>query len=196
MPPSLNRKKARSTKRARLVFFGMLLMAGTLPAACPPGSNPQLRTRNSINTQVNLQGSSWDEGATTLVMPLSLPLGDAQINPTTVPTSTTLQLNRWLWRFRIRLTLLTTPPPYWPPDANDLVVTYDVNGSGSNSGWFHSVLDPSSRIRVTVVTREIRQRNRFNRRIFRGFVDLKIDYGQATRSGDYVGTITTTVDCP
>ena len=123
-------------------------------------------------------------------MDLNLPVGDAAISISSggFTPRATISLGRWQWRLRVRRPTTIT--------AGDLLVSYQVTGSDGTAGVLTADSAPSSHVQATVSTREIRQRQGNNRRRFLGYIDLQLDYSNATRAGNYSGTITVTVDCP
>ena len=79
--------------------------------------------------------------------------------------------------------------------ANRIIVNYSIDGSAGNQGSLRSVKNPSSRIDVFVFQRGIERTIMDDRIIFRGYVDLAIDFGNASAGGEYAGVITSTIDC-
>ena len=79
--------------------------------------------------------------------------------------------------------------------VGDLMVSYYVSGSAGLSGVFVSVSDPSSMVDVTVIPTRIQRIIQGDKIIFRGFIDVDIDYGRATKSGKYSGAISSSVEC-
>jgi len=131
-----------------------------------------------------------DEGPLALDLPMSMPVVNANINISQAGAHpvATVSLKRWQWRLQVPKPTTIT--------AADLIVGYRVVGANGQPGVFTSNLDSSSRVKVTTVTRTISEQVRKNSILFKGYIDLQLDYAEATRSGGYSGTVTVNVECP
>ncbi len=123
--------------------------------------------------------------------PLTLPAGSISFTPSPhgIATTATIPITGFMWRLRVNRPV---PPGF---GVGSILVTYQVTGANGAPGVVSSVSNPASQASVTVQPKPIRVRVRRNRIIYRGFVDLFVDYSAATVSGQYRGTITTTIDC-
>jgi len=178
--------KARSSFRPLFLSLvaSALLRVGVAHAGaeCPPNSKFITRGQYSQDAPVSQTDLSVGEGGRTLTLDLALSIADAGINISGGNFSpiVTVMLNEWQWR-------LITPGN---PDLK-LSVNYQIAGSDGTPGVLTSVLDPYSKVKVTVLSREI-VRAGSN---WRGYIDLQLDFDDAMRSGPYTGTITVLLDC-
>jgi len=175
-------------------FFLLVLLAlhSVAPAMadCPTGT--VLRTQDSLQGRVKVSPRrlAIDEGGMALSTAMSMPVVDADIliSQEGVRPEDTLSLQRWQWRLQVpRPTTITVA---------DLLVVYQVAGPDGQPGVFTSNLDNTSHVKVTAETRTITEERRKNYILFKGYINLQLDYAEATRSGGYSGTLTVDIDCP
>lgn len=74
---------------------------------------------------------------------------------------------------------------------SNLKITYLVNGNNT----LYSVDDPSSRIGVSVTTRDLKFFYKKKHTRVDAYVDLLLDYSLATTAGKYTGLLEVTVEC-
>lgn len=126
----------------------------------------------------------YDEGTVSISMPLDIAIGSAAINPTatTIDTESRIAVRKRLWRFMSRTADLTT---------NNLKISYDINGDNK----LRAAADPTSKIGVSILHRDIKVVNRKSFSLFDAYVDLVFDYSEARLAGQYTGFLTINVDC-
>lgn len=143
-----------------------------------------VRNRNATATIAD-DVVSINAGTASVTVPLSVAIADLNINANTgtFQTEVRTELPNWTWR-------LFADTRQWIAQT-EAEVEYEVVGTG-----LVSVLDSSSRIGVEVAERD-RDVLRFpgRRTRFRGFLDVILDYSEATRAGAYTGQITVTARC-
>lgn len=171
------------------VFCFTFLYPVTAWSACPPGTDFQTRNNYNENVPVSATDLALNEGAFTANIDFILPVTDAGINISSGGFDPTATISPHLWQWHLRI-----PRPTTITVAN-LLISYQVTGSDGTVGSLTSVLDSSSHVQISVLTRDIRQRQFQNHLRFLGDIDLEIDYSNVTRAGAYTGAITTTVDC-
>ena len=179
--------------RLRLFFlFSLFLFLGNelLYAACPVGTLLKARGRSRTEVPISHTEQSIAEQSVSDDLSLSMPIGNADIDVSQtglIPVAN-MSLSKWQWRLHIpRPTTIT---------SSDLIVTYKVLSPDGRQGIFRCKKDYSSIIKVVPVTREVTETVRKNYIIFKGYLDLHVDYSDAKRSGIYEGIILVTVDCP
>lgn len=93
-----------------------------------------------------------------------------------------IAVRKRLFRYTARATNLA---------ASNLKITYLVNGDNT----LRSMVDPSSRMSVTIMTRQLDISHKNKHTQFDAYIDLLIDYSSATAAGEYTGILEVTVEC-
>lgn len=160
----------------------MSLWAWHAGAVCPMNSYFITHGQYSQDAPVSQTDIAVSEGSRSLTLDLALSIADAGINISGGNFSpiVTVTLNEWQWRLRV-------------PGNPDLTlsVNYQITGSDGTPDVLTSVLDPSSKVNATVLSREI-VRHGSN---WLGYIDLQLDFSDVMRSGPYTGTVTVFLDC-
>jgi hypothetical protein len=194
----MNPARSVAPWRAALLFFFGLPMATALFggaqaswAACPAGTvfESSIRIDDSIPTAKSQAIASKHSGK--ILMTLRRPFGNLPVDDVSsdvvLPTRSLRSFKNHVWQL--------TVPAASNLDAASLLVSYSVSGSVGGSGVFVSPSDPSSVIEITVIPKRIERIIVGGNIIFRGYVDVDVDYTGATASGSYTGAIVTTVEC-
>ncbi|MDH5477957.1 MAG: hypothetical protein OEY50_06475 [Nitrospinota bacterium] len=173
-----------------LVFAYMTAASGPAMAACP--ADAVFKTFNRMNeaTRPIGQDLSFSQGKVEAAKGFgrdiharvpSLPLiGD--FNP-----RVTRPLNGHVWELSL---------PFGSNiQAENLLITYLVSGGTGRTGFFQSRDNPASIIQATVIPRRIEKTIFDDRIVFRGYIDVDLDFQDATVAGGYTGMISAAVEC-
>lgn len=161
----------------------MLTAGAAAYGACP---NERLLTTNQISERqsVSIPDISQLESGANVQMPLNLPIGSDMLQPSLTSADMEIRsvVRRIVWRYIS-----------WPRNVtlNNLDIRYQVG----NTGEITSINDPSSKIGVTVLSREIRSWGLRTISVFDGYIDLLFDLSRATSSGPYTGILNINVSC-
>ncbi|MDH5509902.1 MAG: hypothetical protein OEZ32_06040 [Nitrospinota bacterium] len=172
------------------LVLALLPFSGPALAACPTGS--VFKTFNRINetTRAIQQDMAFSQG---LVEGHSSGKRNINARVPSLPiiggfkTRTTWPVINHLWELSIPFDAKLT--------INDLMVIYSISGGQGRSGFFQSGDVPSSVMKVTVIPKGIKQLIVNDRIVFRGYIDLDVDYSAVTVAGSYNGTISAAVEC-
>jgi hypothetical protein len=156
-------------------------------AQCDPADFRNFATRNrSAIANPAVIGNTVSQGPVSVSMPLSVGMADAGLSPSggVITPTTTVSIARWVWRLR------ADTRDGW--NQNNLRISYTM---GTNNTMV-AAADSSSIVNATVSTRYIDERRPGTRNTeFQGFIDVFVDYTNATRAGTYNGILNITVDC-
>jgi len=137
-------------------------------------------SEGTFEPEISWNGGIVDEG---------LVIGDLQTvyNSLTFSrwTKNTESNRPWLWRYRQQKNEHPSQPSF--------SLTYAIEDDSGKSGRLTHTSDSASWLEVTVIDQEILDNSTNNRWRFFGYARLEFDISNARRSGDYTGTILTTL---
>jgi hypothetical protein len=169
----------------------VLSSAGGVYAACPAGSAFESSISLDESAPVKVRDISVPQsGPAKVFMKLNLPSGEARNaaeGEIEIATGGRMAFRNHVWQL--------TVPASSNLDIANLMVSYSISGSAGMSGDLVSLIDTSSIVGITIIPRQIQRIMAGDKIIFRGFIDVDIDYTRATKSGGYSGTISTSVEC-
>ncbi|MDH5638782.1 MAG: hypothetical protein OEZ04_09840 [Nitrospinota bacterium] len=172
------------------LVLALLPFSGPALAACPTGS--VFKTFNRINetTRAIQQNMAFSRGK------VEAETGGKRNINARVPslpvqgkfrTKVTWPVINHVWELSIPFASRIT--------IKDLMVVYSVSGGNGRSGFFQSADIPSSVMKVTVIPKGIKQSIVNDRIVFRGYINLNVDYSAVTVAGSYNGMISAAVEC-
>jgi len=123
------------------------------------------------------------------MMPLNSAIGSISLTPSGPGINTTarIRIGQRAWRLRV--------PKPTTIDVNDLIFEYRINDGQGIQGQISSISQPASVAPVVIQQRRVTRTDRQNAVIFKGYIDLLVDFSRASYSGGYTGQITSTIDC-
>lgn len=172
-----------SPRIALLLFSSLLMQQSNAHSACPAQKLISLQKIEEKGTNITIDRGT-DENSAKIELPLNLAISadTMRLSGDSIQTTIRIPVNKRLWRFTTKARRLT---------AANLHIQYSVNDGST----LQSEKDPSSKIGVSIVNRKIDVTNRRKTTRFDAYVDLIIDYSRARLAGNYIGTVTITVDC-